>query len=1199
MFPRIPGRRVQTMKSWSKQDKIFADFLFFNTMLIFVALIFTQLAYGYQTLPIPATPLWAYQVLEEDSAISVEVTPLNASAVKFGTRWKAGSIGGYKWDVALCSPEDARTITFNDGTFTGSVAAEMLPERLLLQGWCAETGGMAFYPGKNLGANLVGREFIFTIPEHFRYFTIHLGSGTTTLIVTNNKNPVTADAATAFLTNIFLDTYNNRTHIYTIDDNSDGRTYSAPFNNTTSWTDGGIQLGAFDPAALNYEIAQCYPYDNSTNITIQCYFATGGTDNIFRDVAVLQSGTPYMTELVSLETVVDLSSQGGDSLDDLENYHGYVDQNGCSILLANIEDDSEATADEFSLMLTKEAATCGDHDFDVADTAAGYPKYDITGDAGYTTNFPATILPYDDGDGLIVWLNIETNKLNARYFNNTNNSVGTVMASSESVSWIATDKAEIAGTTYNSTAVIFGILEGSADVYAWIIENKTGSFSSGINTGLDAHNISGTQQDSILSATVNKNAPGNNNIWLCAFDDADTDDFLCAESQDGGTTWETAINAENDVGGTPMALTILHNDETCQLYYHWVNFTGTLYGQIFGNYSTGCGDSETPAVNNPPNVTILTPANNSNLTGVQEISWNTTDAEADRFLTNITANNGSIVSIASNLNDSVFSYDYNFSLLGLGNHTLTIESCENETIDLYCDSSTINISITDNELPIVTILTPANGSILGGDVAYETITHSSSCADCVGAIGGKGFEFTTKQAGLILNNITKFGGNATTARLYLASGDVLLANATFSGDNAIFNYTLGAAQEYYVVIDAAGLLYLHGRCTSCPQPVSGTYYDISQYGQCTGSTWGETCSFDPSLGDTVNGVKSISIQNIGTAINITWNTTDAEGDRFLTNITADNGSIVVIASNLADTIFNYYYDFATLGDGTHTLTITSCQNQTVIGNCGFETFTITVEVPTAPVLSILSPMNESNITGTQLISWLITDDETTLTSVEIDFVSIASNLPDSNSSFYFDFDTLTPGGHLLDIEACENNTPELLCGSDTHIFYTYIAPVPISCLYNPNIWTEEQATFICTLENVTDTYYNCFGITMNPQDESVLEIMPRYETVTHIGGTGGYQSSPKGAYEQSVKVTFSDSRIKADTQTLFTVKCVSNETSPATREYKINLTPSFSSFYQPGEIAVSLPRNMGYVVTGILLLILLLIIYLLIKRFVE
>ena len=110
--------------------------------------------------------------------------------------------------------------------------------------------------------------------------------------------------------------------------------------------------------------------------------------------------------------------------------------------------------------------------------------------------------------------------------------------------------------------------------------------------------------------------------------------------------------------------------------------------------------------NTPPIVAILEPAADQVMDQDGLINWTITDTLGDRYEINITLWNSTNTSQVAFLPDTEESYTFNFSSLADGIYNLTIESCENETVDLFCSNFTIQITISTNLPPTASLNSP-------------------------------------------------------------------------------------------------------------------------------------------------------------------------------------------------------------------------------------------------------------------------------------------------------------------------------------------------------------------------------------------------------------------------------------------------------------------------------------------------------------
>lgn len=141
---------------------------------------------------------------------------------------------------------------------------------------------------------------------------------------------------------------------------------------------------------------------------------------------------------------------------------------------------------------------------------------------------------------------------------------------------------------------------------------------------------------------------------------------------------------------------------------------------------------------------------------------------------------------------------------------------------------------------------------------------------------------------------------------------------------------------------------------------------------------------------------------------------------------------------------------------------------------------------------------------------------------------------------------------------------------------TLVYASTLDCIHDPRPYTTADSVFTCSLSNATNKTFGCFGITQDPESLGIIFLYPIYKQIDFNGTSGAYFAIPEGGEEQKVKVIFGHDRLKADTLTQYSVKCVSNETSAEILDYSVNLTPVVGDLYPIPESALSVKRNKGY-----------------------
>lgn len=173
----------------------------------------------------------------------------------------------------------------------------------------------------------------------------------------------------------------------------------------------------------------------------------------------------------------------------------------------------------------------------------------------------------------------------------------------------------------------------------------------------------------------------------------------------------------NDDGAT---YTLLADSYETELNINWFydstssNITQILF-KIYSNDSLNNDANSSMQImtwdegflNEPPIVDIIVPEINSNNSGTLGINWTTAEPNGDSYTTNITADNGTTISIVSQLSSSISNSTWDTTAVTDGYWNLTVESCENITSDLFCGNDTHEILI-DNTYPTIDIIYPTN-----------------------------------------------------------------------------------------------------------------------------------------------------------------------------------------------------------------------------------------------------------------------------------------------------------------------------------------------------------------------------------------------------------------------------------------------------------------------------------------------------------
>jgi len=166
--------------------------------------------------------------------------------------------------------------------------------------------------------------------------------------------------------------------------------------------------------------------------------------------------------------------------------------------------------------------------------------------------------------------------------------------------------------------------------------------------------------------------------------------------------------------------------------------------------------------NNPPQVSLTSPANNALFTSPANINLQANASDSDGSIAKVEFFNG-VMKLGE---DTSSPYSFDWNNVSVGNYSLTAKATDNT--GLFTSSSVINIII--NELPIVILITPVNNTVF---TAPATVNFEATASDIDGTIAKVEF----------FNGVVKLGEDLTAPYSFIwndvSSGNyVLTAKAT-------------------------------------------------------------------------------------------------------------------------------------------------------------------------------------------------------------------------------------------------------------------------------------------------------------------------------------------------------------------------------------------------------------------------------------
>lgn len=387
---------------------------------------------------------------------------------------------------------------------------------------------------------------------------------------------------------IFYDNNNDRWYILFIQDN--GIRVSTSSDGVT-WT-SGLRI---DSGLYRYEdFDAVLDYDGSTTYLHIAYVETLSYDELFYRRIELTNTAPFM--IVGGEEIpYDSSEMGLESSDDVSFPKIALDSNDCVIVAFSHEDNSEST---YSLTVIKEdlGTGCGDGDFDMADIEDGYPKYSVQNGTGYgTEDFPLGISTYSDSDAddmQLFWLE----PLSGSYQHALLTAFMNQSTDDISYSNMLDPDVEAYGGNYGDyhfyslivgeKQLTFGLDDGTQDLDVWIINTKNGTLDSQVDTGIGMDDQ--TYTAGYVTAIIDTQAEGGDDIWVFAVDNADDEDIYYSKSTDGGSTWADQTLWQDEAGKNEVKFLSAYFDENnCNIGVTWLNGSSSPYEVEFDVINTG------------------------------------------------------------------------------------------------------------------------------------------------------------------------------------------------------------------------------------------------------------------------------------------------------------------------------------------------------------------------------------------------------------------------------------------------------------------------------------------------------------------------------------------------------------------------------------------------------------------------------------
>lgn len=249
-----------------------------------------------------------------------------------------------------------------------------------------------------------------------------------------------------------------------------------------------------------------------------------------------------------------------------------------------------------------------------------------------------------------------------------------------------------------------------------------------------------------------------------------------------------------------------------------------------------------------------------------------------------------------------------------------------------------------------------------------------------------GFKITIDTSDITLQKITKHNScTAATAFLLNSTHNTILAQSSFSGNDAVFNYILDASTVYYVLVKSSSYTMQYGGGGQLP--VSGTYLNWSS--GIDEETNGWTDLTGPY------SIVSLTISTSGTTSTTTSSTTTTSSSTSSTLSTTSSTSSTLSTISTLSTTSSTSSTSSTLSTSS-TVTTTSSTSSTLSTSSTSSTLSTTSS--TSSTLSTLSTTTSTTTSTTSSTTTTSTSTSTTSSSSSTSTSSSTSSTTSSTSS---------------------------------------------------------------------------------------------------------------------------------------------------------------------------------------------------------
>lgn len=168
-------------------------------------------------------------------------------------------------------------------------------------------------------------------------------------------------------------------------------------------------------------------------------------------------------------------------------------------------------------------------------------------------------------------------------------------------------------------------------------------------------------------------------------------------AQECSETYGRSLSSAADIGTAKIAVHCLNM--TVGDSYNISVFANVAVGETLNILNVSLSAYEVTKLNTtegnvPVIVSIITPVNNTNVSGVLNITWMANDPNGDTFLVNVTLRNSTIIySLINNSGDTVDFFQWNSTAFDNGWFNLSVVAWENASTEKFVSNDTVLVNI--------------------------------------------------------------------------------------------------------------------------------------------------------------------------------------------------------------------------------------------------------------------------------------------------------------------------------------------------------------------------------------------------------------------------------------------------------------------------------------------------------------------------